>query len=97
MRPDGSSDAHVAWVTGKGGVGKTTVALALGRLYAARGRRALVLDLGAGLGLSAATGRAAGHEPGPIADVPVGGSLEVASTDAERAVDDLVLSASPSR
>jgi anion-transporting ArsA/GET3 family ATPase len=38
-------DRHLIFVTGKGGVGKTTVALALGLASARRGRRTIVADI----------------------------------------------------
>jgi anion-transporting ArsA/GET3 family ATPase len=38
-------DRHLIYVTGKGGVGKTTVSAALGLAAAARGRRAIVCEL----------------------------------------------------
>jgi anion-transporting ArsA/GET3 family ATPase len=39
-------DRHLIYVTGKGGVGKTTVAAALGLALAARGRRTIVCEVG---------------------------------------------------
>lgn len=42
---DSLSDRQLLVVTGKGGVGKTTLSVVLGRLLAARGRRALVLEV----------------------------------------------------
>ena len=40
-------DRQMIFVTGKGGVGKSTVAGALGMAAAARGRRTIVCELGA--------------------------------------------------
>jgi Mrp family chromosome partitioning ATPase len=45
--PDGLAGAQLIVVTGKGGVGKTTVAAALARLLAARDRRVVLLELDA--------------------------------------------------
>src|SRR3954452_17820692 len=38
-------DGHLIYVTGKGGVGKTTVSAALGLAAAARGRRTIVVEV----------------------------------------------------
>jgi len=40
-------DHRLVYVTGKGGVGKTTVALALGMIAAQQGRRAIICEVGA--------------------------------------------------
>jgi anion-transporting ArsA/GET3 family ATPase len=50
----GLLDRRLLFVTGKGGVGKTTVAAALGILAARAGRRALVCEVEAGGGLAGA-------------------------------------------
>ena len=42
---DGIAERQLVVVTGKGGVGKTTLAAAIGRLLAARGRRTLLLEI----------------------------------------------------
>jgi hypothetical protein len=60
------SGAHLHLVTGKGGTGRTTIALALGLALAARGLRVLLVELGADGGL----GRMAGvplDAPHPLA------------------------------
>src|SRR2546421_3734842 len=43
--PSGLLDKHLVFVTGKGGVGKSTVAAALGMAAARTGRRTLVVEL----------------------------------------------------
>jgi anion-transporting ArsA/GET3 family ATPase len=50
---------RLLFVTGKGGVGKTTVAAALAQHIAARGRRALVVEMAADRSLAVLFGRAA--------------------------------------
>lgn len=61
--------SRLIFVTGKGGVGKTTVAAALGRRIAADGRRALVVEMAADRGLAALFGRdELPTEPAPLAD-----------------------------
>ncbi len=60
----GLLDRRLLFVTGKGGVGKTTVAAALGVLAARSGRRALVCEVEAGGGLAAA------YESGPLEFTP---------------------------
>ena len=47
-------------ITGKGGVGKTTLASLLARLYAAEGRRVLAIDADPDANLASALGFAAG-------------------------------------
>lgn len=83
--------ARVHVVTGKGGVGKSTVALALGRRIAAGGQRALVLDLAPGLGRRAGAG-GVGHTPQAL-----GPRIEAAATDADAAIAELFSALSPSR
>jgi hypothetical protein len=50
------SGAHLHLVTGKGGTGRTTTALALGLAWAARGASVLVVELGADGGLARTLG-----------------------------------------
>jgi anion-transporting ArsA/GET3 family ATPase len=59
---------RLLFVTGKGGVGKTTVAAALGQHVAQRGQRVLVVEMAADRSLAALFGRSAlATEPAPLA------------------------------
>ena len=62
-------DRSLVFVTGKGGVGKTTIAGAVGLLAASQGRRTLVLDTsGASRRLRELFGAGRAPEPGePVA------------------------------
>lgn len=61
-------DRQLLFVTGKGGVGKTSVAAAVARLAAAEGRRTLVCEMDAKGALAAALGAAeVGYEPVEVA------------------------------
>ena len=53
-------DKRLVVVTGKGGVGKTTVAAALGLAAARRGKRVIVCEVGEQQRLAAMLGRAEG-------------------------------------
>ncbi|MFT3860284.1 ArsA-related P-loop ATPase [Micropruina sp.] len=53
-------------VTGKGGVGKTTIALALALRLARQGACVVVAEVEGRAGLTLATGRPVAHEPGPL-------------------------------
>lgn len=59
------SGAELHLVTGKGGTGRTTIALALGLGWAARGQRSLVVELGADGGLGRMAGVPLDTEPAP--------------------------------
>lgn len=90
---------------GCGGVGKTTVAAALGLAAARSGRRALVITIDPARRLADALGLAAlGNEPSALPreqleplGIPSGGSLHAAMLDQKRTFDGLVerLSADP--
>ncbi len=83
---------------GSGGVGKTTLAAALGLAAARSGRRALVLTIDPARRLADALGlEEMGSEPRPIPrsvldrlEVPAEGALEAMMLDMKRTFDDLV-------
>jgi arsenite/tail-anchored protein-transporting ATPase len=86
-------------VTGKGGTGKTTLALALGLAHAARGKRPLVVELGHRASLGAHFAREAagerlviGHEPSIVS-----AGLCAVNVDPDQATRALVLRSLPSR
>jgi anion-transporting ArsA/GET3 family ATPase len=88
---------------GAGGVGKTTLAAALGLGAARRGRRVLVLTIDPARRLADALGVGAlGAEPRAISrerlarfDVPAGGSLSAMMLDMKRTFDELVTRFAP--
>src|SRR5262245_31983074 len=81
----GLSAQRLVVVTGKGGVGKTTVTAALARAAANAGRRTLAVEVGAGaLGPLLGATRLGG-EP-----VRIGPALDAAAIDAETALADFV-------
>ena len=74
-------------VTGKGGTGKTTVALALGLALARGGRRVLVLEVEGRDGLAAPLGRSPlGYDPVRVLDAPGGGEVHAAAVDPEESL-----------
>jgi anion-transporting ArsA/GET3 family ATPase len=89
---------RIAVCVGCGGVGKTTIAAALGVEAARRGRRALVLTIDPARRLADALGvRALGNQPQPISeaalaqlDIREGGGLSAMMLDMKRTFDDLV-------
>ncbi len=70
---------ELIFVTGKGGVGKTTVAAGLGMALAAAGRRTIVCEVGSQRRLPALFGRGSGDPLAPGA--PEGDGTEVALSD----------------
>jgi len=78
---------RVVFVTGKGGVGKTTVCAALARRLAARGRRVLVAETSGAARLPAIFGvESQGYAPTPLG----GGAFSLTITP-ERALEDYVV------
>jgi len=89
-RPSGDPKLRLARqrlviVTGKGGVGKSSVAAALAQAAADEGRRVLAVEIGRG-GLSRLLGV---EEPGPD-PTPVGRSLSCVTIDPESALGEMV-------
>ncbi|HMQ38318.1 MAG: AAA family ATPase [Propionibacterium sp.] len=72
-------------VTGKGGVGKTTVALALAHRLATDGARVVVAEVEGRGGLTLATSRPVGPQPGPLLDT-LHGRVHGVQIDARRAL-----------
>ncbi len=78
--------ARVLFLTGKGGVGKTSVAAAVGRLAASQGRRTLVVELdNQHPTLPGVFGKACGYEP-----VEVEKNLAACNIEWARALEDWV-------
>jgi anion-transporting ArsA/GET3 family ATPase len=89
----GLLDKHLIFVTGKGGVGKSTVAAALGIAAARRGRRTLLAQLSGDAG---ALLSAAGHGSDDLLEVEVGPGLSAVSIDPQHAMEEyLRLQAGP--
>jgi anion-transporting ArsA/GET3 family ATPase len=76
-------DRDLLVVTGKGGVGKTTLATALGLLAAERGRRTIVVEVGAQGRLPALFGL---PQPSPGTEIELQGGLWNLSLDPDRAL-----------
>jgi anion-transporting ArsA/GET3 family ATPase len=85
--PDGLLDKRVVVVTGKGGAGKTTVALALAMEAARQGKRTLVAELAGGHQIPTVFGLAtAGYEILPLAP-----RLSTLSITPKAAIEDYVV------
>lgn len=80
---DGLLERRLLVVTGKGGVGKTTVAAALGLLAAREGRRTLVVEMGGHSRLPALFGLAA---PPQGSELRLARGLDTLSIDPDRAL-----------
>jgi anion-transporting ArsA/GET3 family ATPase len=90
--PAGSYDKRLLVVTGKGGVGKTTVAAALGTAAAARGKRTIVAEV-ASRGDAA---RTLGARPAVVfAEVEVAPGLHHISIDPELAMEEYLVDQLP--
>jgi anion-transporting ArsA/GET3 family ATPase len=76
-------DRRLIFVTGKGGVGKSTVALALGLLAARRGRRTIVAELAAGR-----LQRAFAHEERQFEEVELAPGMFTISIDPQHAMEE---------
>ncbi len=82
----GLSDKRLLFVTGKGGVGKSTVAIALGIAAARRGQRTLVAELGGQERAATAFDRAGLVGPGEEVELDAG--LFAISIDPQRAMEE---------
>lgn len=81
----GLADKRLLFVAGKGGAGRTTVALALGIAAARRGKRTIVVEMGGQQVGASAFGRAR-VQPG--AELALDGSLHALSLDVRTAMDE---------
>jgi len=83
---DRLAERQLLVVTGKGGVGKTTLAAVLGRLLAARGKRVLLLEVDPRESLH----QALGTEPSGGAIVPAGHGLSIQNLQPAAVIEGLV-------
>ncbi len=87
VRVPGLSDKRLVFVTGKGGVGKSTVAIALGIAAARRGLRTIVAEPSG----QARAAETFGVDPGRVeagAELALGGGLHAVSIDMEHALEE---------
>ncbi|MFV0258397.1 MAG: ArsA family ATPase [Acidimicrobiales bacterium] len=95
---DELGSARVVLVVGSGGVGKTTVAAALGAAAARDGRRVLVVTVDPARRLADALGVPLGHEPARVKlDTAGGGALWASMVEMARTWDELVVRHAPNR
>jgi len=83
----GLSDKRLVFVTGKGGVGKSTVAIALGIAAARRGLRTIVAELSG----QARAAETFGLDPGRVeagTELALGGGLHAVSIDMEHSLEE---------
>jgi anion-transporting ArsA/GET3 family ATPase len=80
--PSGLFERHLIFVTGKGGVGKSTVALALGIAASRRGLRTIVAEVGGGEKLLRAAGLGAGRPFTEVDLAPGLFTISIEPTDA---------------
>lgn len=85
-----SRDATVVLCAGTGGVGKTTVAAALGARAASEGRRVAVITVDPARRLADAMGIPLSNQPQPV-EGPWSGELWAMMLDAKQTFDDLVV------
>jgi anion-transporting ArsA/GET3 family ATPase len=78
-------DRHLIYVTGKGGVGKTTVAASIGLAAAAAGRRTIVCEVAEQDRVSRALGR---EGVGPEVEVQLADDLWATTIDPQRALEE---------
>ena len=72
---EGNKPFVIAIANGKGGVGKTTTALALGTILARRGLRILLIDLDPQGNLTLSLGHKPHRMPSPPVDMPTAGTI----------------------
>ena len=77
-------DKRLIYVTGKGGVGKTTVSAALGLAAARAGKRTVIAEVAQQERITAAFG----HEPAGFAETVVADNLNAFSIDPDKAKDE---------
>lgn len=84
------SPARLIVITGKGGVGRSTVAAATATRASRNGRRVLAIDASAGRGLALALGCPVAPEPGKATLIDGPGSVTLLELDTEAALEQYV-------
>jgi anion-transporting ArsA/GET3 family ATPase len=90
-------DRRLVFVTGKGGVGKTTASAALGVLAARRGRRTIVAELARRDDVGRVLGSDGASDGAVFAEVELGEGLHVISVDPELAMEEYLIDQLPMR